>query len=134
MRIGLSPLRGAIPFNAEEGVWLAMLDGWAEQQTARNLSASTVDKRRTIVTRFRLFAESYPWSWSTPMVDEFFLELRALRGASHSTVLGYQNALRLFLEYLTDPAYGWVQQCWDRLLPRSPILRARGPPNPRCGH
>ena len=108
-------LRAAIPlFNAEEGVWLAMLDGWAAQQLARNLSESTADKRRTIVTRFRLFADSYPWSWSTPMVDEFFLELRALRGASHSTVLGYQNALRLFLEYLTDPAYGWVQHCWDR--------------------
>lgn len=29
-------------------------------------------------------------------------------------VLGYQNALRMFLEYLTDPAYGWSEQCWER--------------------
>lgn len=108
-------LRASIAvLNAEESVWVAMLDGWTAQQIARNLAASTVEKRRSIVTRFRAFADCYPWSWSTPVVDEFFLELRALHGASHSTVLGYQNALRMFLEYLTDPAYGWMQQCWDR--------------------
>lgn len=33
---------------------------------------------------------------------------------SHSTVLGYQNALRMLLEYLTEPAYGWGELCWDR--------------------
>ncbi|WP_248243322.1 tyrosine-type recombinase/integrase [Microbacterium kunmingense] len=123
MRIPSLVAPGAVPahlrasiavLNAEESVWVAMLDGWTAQQIARNLAASTVEKRRSIVTRFRAFADCYPWSWSTPVVDEFFLELRALHGASHSTVLGYQNALRMFLEYLTDPAYGWVQQCWDR--------------------
>ncbi|WP_253259159.1 tyrosine-type recombinase/integrase [Subtercola boreus] len=91
-----------------------MLDGWAAQQSARNLSSSTIDKRRSIAIRFRAFADSYPWSWSATVVDEFFLELRALKGASHSTVLGYQNALRMFLEYLVDPAYGWGEQCWAR--------------------
>lgn len=99
--------------NAEESVWVAMLDGWVAQ-TARNLSASTIEKRRSVALRFLAFAECYPWSWSASMVDEFFLELRGLKGASHSTVLGYQNALRMFLEYLTDPAYGWSEQCWER--------------------
>jgi hypothetical protein len=65
-----------------------------------------------VVKRFRLFADSYPWSWSVTIVDEFFLELRAIRGASQSTILGYQGALRMFLEYLTGPAYGWGEQCW----------------------
>jgi len=91
-----------------------MLDGWAAQQVARNLAGSTVEKRRSVAIRFRAFADCYPWSWSALMVDEFFLELRSLKGASHSTVLGYQNALRMFLEYLTDPAYGWSEQCWER--------------------
>lgn len=97
--------------NVEESVWVAMLDGWAAQQIARNLSASTVEKRRSVAMRFLAFADCYPWSWTASMVDEFFLELRGLKGASHSTVLGYQNALRMFLEYLTDPAYGWSEQC-----------------------
>ena len=92
--------------NVEENGWRSMLDGWAAQQVARNLAGSTVEKRRSVAIRFRAFADCYPWSWSALMVDEFFLELRALKGASHSTVLGYQNALRMFLEYLTDPAYG----------------------------
>lgn len=29
-------------------------------------------------------------------------------------MLGYQNALQMFLEYLTDPAYGCGKQCWER--------------------
>ncbi|MEC5176700.1 hypothetical protein RCH16_001708, partial [Cryobacterium sp. MP_M5] len=108
-------LRSSIAvLHAEESVWRSMLDGWAAQQVARNLAGSTVEKRRSVAIRFRAFADCYPWSWSALMVDEFFLELRSLKGASHSTVLGYQNALRMFLEYLTDPAYGWSEQCWER--------------------
>ncbi|MFB2571511.1 tyrosine-type recombinase/integrase [Micrococcus sp. IITD107] len=100
--------------NEAETVWVAMLDGWAAQQFARNLSAGTVEGRRSTVMRFRRFAEAYPWQWTASVVDEFFLELRAVKGAARSTVLGYQNALRMFLEYLTDPAYGWGEQCWER--------------------
>ena len=100
--------------NEAETVWVAMLDGWAAQQFARNLSAGTVEGRRSTVMRVRRFAEAYPWQWTASVVDEFFLELRAVKGAARSTVLGYQNALRMFLEYLTDPAYGWGEQCWER--------------------
>jgi site-specific recombinase XerD len=123
MRVPEESTPGAVPvylrsgsavLNEAENVWLAMLDGWRAQQFARNLSPSTVDARRSIVTRFRVFAESYPWSWTAGLVDEFFMELRGIHGASRSTVLGYQNALRMFLEYLTDPAYGWSEQCWER--------------------
>ena len=105
---------GVAILNAEESVWGAMLDGWRAQQFARNLSPTTIEQRQSVVRRFRLFADSYPWSWSVAIVDEFFLELRAIRGASQSTILGYQGALRMFLEYLTDPAYGWGEQCWQR--------------------
>lgn len=78
-------------------MWLAMSDGWRAQQIARNLSISTVEKRWSVALRFQRFADCYPWSWSVSMVDEFFLKLRALREASRSTILGYQNALRIFV-------------------------------------
>jgi site-specific recombinase XerD len=123
MRMPIDVTPGAVPvhlsggvgiLNAEESVWVAMLEGWRAQQFARNLSPTTIEQRQSVVKRFRLFADSYPWSWSVTIVDEFFLELRAIRGASQSTILGYQGALRMFLEYLTDAAYGWGEQCWER--------------------
>ncbi|WOO98328.1 site-specific integrase [Micrococcus terreus] len=104
---------GMSVLNEAETVWVAMLDGWAAQQFARNLAPGTVEGRRSTVVRFRVFAEAYPWQWTAGTVDEFFLELRGLKGAARSTVLGYQNALRMFLEYLTDPAYGWGEVCWE---------------------
>lgn len=100
--------------NAEESVWLAMLDGWGAQQVSRNLSVGTVEHRRADVVRFRHYADAYPWSWNVAVVEEFFLELRALRGAAHTTMLGYQSSLRLFLEFLTNPGYGWGELCWER--------------------
>lgn len=108
-------LQGAVAvLNEEETVWEAMLSGWRAQQFARNLAPSTVDRRRELVTRFRVCADAYPWSWTVGAVDEFFLELRAVGGAAQSTILGYQGALRMFLEYVCDPRYGWVEQCWQR--------------------
>ncbi|AND15260.1 hypothetical protein [Rathayibacter tritici] len=108
-------LQGAVAvLNAEETVWEAMLGGWRAQQFARNLAPSTVDRRRDLVTRFRVYADAYPWSWTVGAVDEFFLELRAVGGAAQSTILSYQGALRMFLEYVCDPRYGWVEQCWQR--------------------
>lgn len=123
MRVAVMPPPGAVPpflaggaavLNEPESVWLAMLQGWAAQQLSRNLAPATVEKRRAVAARFRDFADAYPWCWDVSAVDQFFMELRAVRGASRSTVLGYQNALRLFLGYLTDPAYGWGELCWER--------------------
>ena len=91
-----------------------MLAGWRAQQTSRNLAEATIERRRSVVCRFQDYVGSYPWAWTAPEVDEFFLEFRALRHGSHSTLLSYQNALRMFLEYIVDPAYGWVELCWSR--------------------
>ena len=30
---------------------------------------------------------------------------------------GYQNAVRVFCSYLTDPAYGWADECEKRFGP-----------------
>ena len=86
-----------------EQVFHAMLDGWRNQQLSRNLSFATIAGREQLVRRFRDFADAEPWDWAAATVDEFFMELRAVRGASRSTLLGYQTTLRLFLDYLTDP-------------------------------
>jgi integrase/recombinase XerC len=101
-------------FNPAEQVFQAMLDGWRNQQLSRNLAFTTIARREQVVQRFRSFTGEDPWSWTVGDVDEFFMELRAVRSASHSTLLTYQNALRLFLGYLTDPAYGWEQECMER--------------------
>ena len=108
-------------FNPAEQVFQAMLDGWRNQQLSRNLSFTTIARREQVIQRFRSFTGEDPWAWTVGDVDEFFMELRAVRSASHSTLLAYQNALRLFLGYLTDPAYGWDQEC---------VRAVRHPPGP----
>jgi hypothetical protein len=53
------------------------------QQLSRDLAEGTVHPRRSLVVRFRDFADSYPWSWNVGVVEEFFLELHAVGGAAH---------------------------------------------------
>lgn len=92
-----------------------MLDGWRNQQLARYLSFGTVEARERLVRRFRYFADAPPWAWTAADADEFFAGARAVKNASHSTLVGYQTTLRQFCDYLTDPHYGWPAECEDRL-------------------
>lgn len=98
----------------EEQVFEAMLNGWRNQQLARNLSFGTVEAREGVVRRFRLFADAAPWAWRASDADEFFTEARAVRNLSHATLLGYQAALKLFCGYITDGHYGWPEECLRR--------------------
>jgi hypothetical protein len=43
-----------------------------------------------------------------------FLDLRSVRGLKHTTVRGYQEAVRSFCGFITDPAYGWSAECESR--------------------
>jgi integrase/recombinase XerC len=97
---------GVALLRPQEQVFQAMLDGWRNQQLARNLSFATIEARERLMCRFRHYTGADPWHWTATDAEEFFTELRAIKGASHSTLLAYQNALRLFMSYLTDPAYG----------------------------
>ncbi|WP_432850497.1 tyrosine-type recombinase/integrase [Amycolatopsis sp. CA-161197] len=45
---------------------------------------------------------------------EWFGDLRAVRGCAQSTLRSYQDALRSFCHYVTDPAYGWPEVCEQR--------------------
>lgn len=105
---------GVALLRPEEQVFQAMLDGWRNQQLSRNLGFGTVNAREAIVRHFHAFAGSEPWEWSAADVDEFFMQCRAIHGLAQSTLLGYQLALRAFLAYLVDPAYGWSEACEER--------------------
>jgi integrase/recombinase XerC len=98
----------------EEQAFSAMLDGWGAQQMARRLSAGTVTARRRAVDAFAAHAGAFPWLWTAQLADKWFTDLRAVRGLRASTLRSYQEAVRLFCAYVTDPAYGWPGQCLAR--------------------
>ncbi|WHP16484.1 tyrosine-type recombinase/integrase [Cellulomonas sp. ES6] len=96
----------------ETSVTDAMLDGWARQQRVRFLKASTVSHRVRMVRRMIEFSNLYPWQWTAPEVEAFVVGQSGATAAS--TIRAYTADLRMFLEYLTDPRYGWVPVCLER--------------------
>jgi integrase/recombinase XerC len=105
---------GVALLRPEEQVFEAMLDGWRNQQLARNLAFSTAGGRESRVRAFAGHCGVFPWEWSAQMADEWFTDIRAVRGNARSTLRSYQEAVRLFCAYLVDPAYGWAGQCEAR--------------------
>ncbi len=105
----------------EEAAFDAMLRGWGLQQRARSLKAVTIRLRSDIVRRFAGFTDQYPWQWTPAEVEEFIAGQGTTAGTpvAPSTARGYQNALRLFMEYLTDARYGWPEHC-ERLFGQVP--------------
>ncbi len=63
---------------------------------------------------FAAHAEAFPWRWTAQQVDDWCTDLRAVRGLRRLTLRRYQEALRLFCDYLTDPQYGWAGECEAR--------------------
>lgn len=117
------PMPGAARLHVVDGVPLlrpaeqvfdAMLDGWRNQQLARNLAASTVEGRRATVRAFAAAANAFPWQWMPQMLDEWLGDLRSIRHVKRTTIRSYQDAVRSFCQYVTDPAYDWTQQCEAR--------------------
>ena len=104
-------LRGVAPRDRADQILEDMFNGWRHQQLARNLSFTTIDSRSRIVARFINHCNEMPWAWTVAHVDEFFGDLRAEHDLSRSTIRAYQNGLRLFCDYLTDPRYGWDAVC-----------------------
>lgn len=99
---------------ADEQVYGAMLDGWADQQLARNLAPATIAGRAAAVKAFAAHVNAEPWEWTAQMLDEWLGELRGVRGLARSTVRGYAQSTAAFCRYLTDPAYGWAEECQAR--------------------
>lgn len=49
---------------------------------------------------------------STPQhVDGWSADLRSVRGCVRSTLRNYPGAVRQFCDFLTNPAYGWAEEC-----------------------
>jgi integrase/recombinase XerC len=105
---------GVALLHPEEQVLAAMLQGWSNQQLARRLGAATVASRGRQVRAFAAHAQAYPWLWTAQLLDDWMTDLRAVRGLRASSLRGYQIAVRLFCAYLTDPAYGWADECERR--------------------
>lgn len=109
------PMRAvAPPDDLTERTFIEMLEGWRNQQLARNLAFATINAREAEVRRFVTVAGEYPWRWSPQLVDEWLGDQRAVRHLRQSTIRSKAITLRLFCEYLVDEAYGWPQECWDR--------------------
>jgi site-specific recombinase XerD len=97
----------------EDAVLEAMLAGWASQQHSRLLAGSTVENREFTLRRFITFTNEFPWSWTPSDVEEWTSSLVA-NGMAHSTIRNYQMCVSLFLGYVSDTRYGWVEICEDR--------------------
>ena len=98
----------------EDQVFQAMLDGWRNQQLARNLARSTVEGREATVKAFAGYVSAYPWVWAPAMVDEWLGDLRSLRDLKRTTIRSYSEAVRAFCHFATDPLYGWAETCEER--------------------
>ena len=105
---------GAPLLRPEEQVLAGMLEGWRVQQLARNLAFATVGKRLAAVRAFARHADAFPWAWGPQMLDEWLGDLRAVGGLRRSTIRNYALSVSAFCRYLTDPAYGWAQECQER--------------------
>jgi integrase/recombinase XerC len=110
----LQLIDGVALLRPDEQVFAAMLDGWRAQQLARNLAFGTIDSRISVVRAFAVHADAFPWLWRAQMLDEWLGDLRAVRGLARSTIRSYATSVGLFCDYLTDSAYGWVEQCQRR--------------------
>ncbi|BDX33339.1 hypothetical protein TUM20985_38860 [Mycobacterium antarcticum] len=93
----------------------AMLAGWSDQQRARVCLPPTILARASVVRRFGDFTGTHPWEWTAEDADAFFSSLvSGSKPKAVSTVRGYQNALRLFCDFITDRRYGWAALCEER--------------------
>ncbi|MFD5300965.1 hypothetical protein ACFWJU_37965 [Streptomyces mutabilis] len=84
----------------DEQVFEAMIKGW------RNVG----DQERAI-RAFTRHADAMPWQWTPQHVDEWSADLRAVHGCVRSTLHNYQGSVRQFCDFLTNPAYGWTDEC-----------------------
>ncbi|MEV0261052.1 tyrosine-type recombinase/integrase [Streptomyces sp. NPDC050617] len=102
--------------NPESAIFDAMLEGWARQQRSRFLKwDSTIKPRLQMVRRFWRYTNQYPWQWEPAEGEAFISQLQTReKGLASSTGRGYENQLKMFLEYVTDPRYGWLALCHEQ--------------------
>ncbi|MFJ2034312.1 tyrosine-type recombinase/integrase [Streptosporangium sp. NPDC087985] len=116
----LELVEGVIHLDPAQAVFEAMLAGWARQQRTRFLNdEGTIGPRMSLVRRLSEFTNTYPWQWEPSDGEDFIVHLRSTgrkRPIVMSTARGYELAISLFMEYVTDRRYGWPAVCWDRFM------------------
>jgi site-specific recombinase XerD len=109
---------GVVHLDPKSAVLEAMLAGWVRQQQTRFLNETgTIQPRVALVRRLVDFTNAYPWEWRPADGEAFIAHLRSPnrgRPIVMSTGRGYETALALFMEYLTDRRYGWPEECQAR--------------------
>lgn len=108
---------GVVHLDPEQAVFQAMLAGWERQQRSRFLNDATIGPRLVLLRRMAVFTNSYPWQWEPADGEDFITHLRSAgrkRPIVVSTARGYELSITLFMQYVTDPRYGWPAECSNR--------------------
>ena len=101
---------GVVHLDPAPAMFEAMLRGWTIQQRARFLKAAgTIGPRVELVRRLARFSNQYPWQWEPAEVEAFIVSC----SIAPSTARNYQNAIRMFCEFVTDTRYGWPAKCLE---------------------
>jgi len=96
-------------------VFEAMLAGWVRQQRTRFLREDTVEPRVRLVRRMAEYSGLYPWQWTPAEAEAFMCSLRSgTRPIVVSTARNYEGAVRMFLDFVVDARYGWLEVCRQR--------------------
>lgn len=102
------------PFGREEDAVVdKMMEGWAQQQRAHRLKPRTIQHGQSVIRQFLAFTNEYPWTWTASHLDEWTVDLIAIKGLATSTIRNYHGAIRGFEDYVLAPRYGWVDKCAD---------------------
>ncbi|MFJ3594756.1 site-specific integrase [Streptomyces sp. NPDC090231] len=107
--------RNVVHLDPAGAVFEGMQEGWARQQADRFLKTKTIDPRLRLVKRLEEFTGLYPWQWTPAEGEAFIAHLRSgTKPIQMSTARTYEVTIALFLEYLLDRRYGWVDTCLER--------------------
>jgi site-specific recombinase XerD len=106
---------GVTHLDPATAVFEAMLQGWTLQQRTRFLKAETISSRIRLARRVAEFVNEYPWQWQCADVEAFIDSCRNRpEPIVVSTARLYETTLRMFLQYVSDPRYGWTGECLAR--------------------
>ena len=107
----LALVAGTTALPVESALFEEVLAGWRRQHLSRRLGGSLIDGRERTVRRFQVFSDDWPWGWRAEDLERWVAD----SNWAHSTVRNYQGAVAAFCGYATDPRYGWVAECEQRV-------------------
>jgi len=93
------------------GLFTEMLAGFTSFQTARGRETASIAKQLSLLRDLAAYASAWPWQWTAELMDGWSVYLKDERGLARSTLRARQGTVRLFMAYLTNPAYAWAARC-----------------------